>query len=488
MTTAGVTQTSATATVSTPGGNRNARSADNCAFGEALIANKARPGQAEATAKTKTSGHHWRQEDDVSAADCGAELRLADASELEVGDDILDAVDPDTSEEIGTEANEKEEDASFPAQMKAEQAISAMMAMAPIKQHSPAVDPAAAEIDDAGVASRSSGANKDLTIGTASDPFGEQLRVRLGSVEAGAETRLSASATETATFLSSATSLGRRSVTTAEPTVASTKKNAGESKIGSEGKDARHAAPPTGSAEAKLAAEDAVPVSLTLGAGETGGGGGNSDGSGSRNTPRGRGEPVAAKVSVLSQQMAPAPAAVPGLSANAAAIVSALDADLGWRPASASSAQSAQALKGTQPMRSLKIQLHPAELGMVTANLKTSGEQLSVELQVDNQEAYHRLSADSDAIVKSLRSLGYDIDRVSVQQPQAASASVARSDASADAGSFSRDASSFQPGSSGSGGERFGGQASGRGHGSGTEHTDQAQAMHQNRTGGGLYI
>src|SRR5262249_20522446 len=125
---------------------------------------------------------------------------------------------------------------------------------------------------------------------------------------------------------------------------------------------------------------------------------------------------------------------------------------------------------------------------VVTANLKASGEHLSVELQVDNNDAYHRLSADSDAIVKSLRSLGYDIDRVSIQQPQAATASVARTDASASAGSFSHDTSSFQPGNSGGGNERFGGQTSGRGNGGGAERNDQTQPVHHNRAGSGLYI
>ena len=41
--------------------------------------------------------------------------------------------------------------------------------------------------------------------------------------------------------------------------------------------------------------------------------------------------------------------------------------------------------------QSLKIQLHPAELGMVTATLRFAGEQLSIELQVENHEAYQRL-------------------------------------------------------------------------------------------------
>jgi chemotaxis protein MotD len=199
-----------------------------------------------------------------------------------------------------------------------------------------------------------------------------------------------------------------------------------------------------------------------------------------------RSDPSAAvKVSVVAQQAAPAPPA-PTLSANAAAIISA--AEQGWRAAAESPAQSALVLKGAQAMRSLKIQLHPAELGVVTASLKATGEHLSVELRVDNREAYHRLSADSDAIVKSLRALGYDIDRVSIHQPQAVSATAARPDAGSGTASFSRDASSFQPGNSGGNGERFGGQTDGRGYGDGTQRNDHAQPINQDRAGGGLYI
>ena len=81
--------------------------------------------------------------------------------------------------------------------------------------------------------------------------------------------------------------------------------------------------------------------------------------------------------------------------------------------------------------QSLKIQLHPAELGMVTATLRFAGEQLSIELKVENHEAYRRLSSDSEAIVKSLRDLGYDIERVSVLQPSIAASAAARSEGAA---------------------------------------------------------
>ena len=196
-------------------------------------------------------------------------------------------------------------------------------------------------------------------------------------------------------------------------------------------------------------------------------------------------QPVAAKVSVVAQQAAPAPAVA---SVNATAIVSAIGADQARQLASTSPVQQAQVFRTAQPMRSLKIQLHPAELGMVTANLKAAGEQLHVELQVENHEAYRRLSADHDAIVKSLQSLGYDIDRVSIQQPQAVSTTAARVETHLDSGSFSRDASAFQSGNSGNGSERSNGQANGRRHGGDAQGSDQPQAVVQNRAGSGVYI
>jgi chemotaxis protein MotD len=198
-------------------------------------------------------------------------------------------------------------------------------------------------------------------------------------------------------------------------------------------------------------------------------------------------QPAAAKVTLVGQQAVPAPVA-PALSANAAAVVATIAGEQGWRFAGTATAGSALASKSTQPMRSLKIELHPAELGTVTANLKASGGQLSVELKVENHEAYARLSADSDAIVKSLRSLGYDIDRVSIQQPQAATTVVAGADASAGQGQLSRDTSSFQPGSPGSGSERFGGQTNRQGSRNDGQHHAEPREIAQDRAGGSLYI
>ncbi|MGN6465781.1 MAG: flagellar hook-length control protein FliK [Rhizobiaceae bacterium] len=73
---------------------------------------------------------------------------------------------------------------------------------------------------------------------------------------------------------------------------------------------------------------------------------------------------------------------------------------------------------GSLPVQSLSIQLRPVELGTVTANLKYSGSGLTIDIQVETPDAQRRLSSDSSDIVKSLQSLGFQIDKVTVRQVQ----------------------------------------------------------------------
>lgn len=102
--------------------------------------------------------------------------------------------------------------------------------------------------------------------------------------------------------------------------------------------------------------------------------------------------------------------------------------------------------------QSFSIQLHPSELGMVTASLKFAREQLTIEIQVENAEAYRALSKDSESLVKALRGLGYEIDRVTVLQPMPAASNHARPDASPN-----------MPAQSGRSGDQTGTGASGNG-------------------------
>ena len=125
---------------------------------------------------------------------------------------------------------------------------------------------------------------------------------------------------------------------------------------------------------------------------------------------------VAPRATVLSEQSIPAP-----MSSTTLVLVDSIASSGALIPVADRPAVDAiQTLIAPAPAQSLKIQLHPAELGMVTATLRFAGEQLSIELKVENKEAYQRLSVDSETIVKSLRGLGYDIDRVTVLQPSIA--------------------------------------------------------------------
>jgi chemotaxis protein MotD len=114
------------------------------------------------------------------------------------------------------------------------------------------------------------------------------------------------------------------------------------------------------------------------------------------------------EIRVVSIQRAPAPA--PAVGSDQSSLAPRAGAS------EAAHLQTSQQGEAGKMVQTLKIQLQPAELGTVTAKLRLMGEQLMVDLQVESTEARHRLSTDSDSIVKALRSLGYDIDRVTIQQ------------------------------------------------------------------------
>lgn len=84
---------------------------------------------------------------------------------------------------------------------------------------------------------------------------------------------------------------------------------------------------------------------------------------------------------------------------------------------SAAAAQSSEPIHQTaQPkaLNTLKIQLNPAELGVVTATMKLNGDNLQVQLRVENIDAYRMLSEDSSSIVKALKGQGFGIDQINL--------------------------------------------------------------------------
>lgn len=129
---------------------------------------------------------------------------------------------------------------------------------------------------------------------------------------------------------------------------------------------------------------------------------------------------VQPRVNVLgfTAAIAPANTTNPLLGTTAAGVVAAMESEPTWRSAAMDSAAAA-ATRGTlnaSGVNTLRIQLNPAELGTVTARLTAAGEQLSVEIEVETSDARQRLNSDSESILKSLRAIGYDIDKVVITQ------------------------------------------------------------------------
>ncbi len=196
---------------------------------------------------------------------------------------------------------------------------------------------------------------------------------------------------------------------------------------------------------------------------------------------------------------APVPGAQAGQQAAASAqsttLASAVDGLARLLPRQA---QQVQAVPG-QPLvpampgaHSLKIQLRPESLGLVTATLRMQGDKLNVEMTTEKAEAYDRLKGETQALTKSLREMGLQVDQIVVQPPQAAATSAARADTG---GAFSnlpgqRDQQQFASGSDASGqggGAPQRGQARGE-NDNGSQTRQPASSVNDARSGGSLVI
>ena len=138
-------------------------------------------------------------------------------------------------------------------------------------------------------------------------------------------------------------------------------------------------------------------------------------------------------------------------AANSASVVSSLSSDPEWKaalqPGSALSNAAAWTSTG-KVVNTLKIQMNPIELGLVTATMRLRGEELTVELTVETRAAYQQLADDQRKIVEALRAQGFAVDQVTISL-----ASAERADTS---------------GQNGSQGQAFGQQASQGGEGNGS--------------------
>lgn len=196
----------------------------------------------------------------------------------------------------------------------------------------------------------------------------------------------------------------------------------------------------------------------------------------------------ASRASIVAEQNFPAPASQ-AMSETARSVIDAIASSESPAHAAATAANGPKAgAPVAVPAHILKIELHPAELGTVTASMRLSGEQLSIELKPETYEAHRRLTSDSEAIVKSLRALGFDVDKVTILQPSIATTPAARADAAQPGIATGRDQSSFQQGNSGGNGDGMSGQQSGRNRGD-ERHQDQRPGQpSREHPGSGLFI
>ncbi len=104
-------------------------------------------------------------------------------------------------------------------------------------------------------------------------------------------------------------------------------------------------------------------------------------------------------------------------ASNAAVVTSQISTSPEWAPVLKSGAE---ALTPTVPgsagkaLDTLKIQMNPIDLGMVTATLRLKDDELHVQLRVETGEAFRQLSDDQGEMVKALRAQGFAVDQVSV--------------------------------------------------------------------------
>ncbi|MDW9365009.1 flagellar hook-length control protein FliK [Sinorhizobium meliloti] len=102
---------------------------------------------------------------------------------------------------------------------------------------------------------------------------------------------------------------------------------------------------------------------------------------------------------------------------NATSVTTAIAGDSGWAEALQSSAATTKPEAWSQAgktLSTLKIQMHPVDLGMVTATLRLKDDELQVDLKVETGEAFRQLRDDQSEMVKALRAQGFAVDQVNI--------------------------------------------------------------------------
>lgn len=104
-------------------------------------------------------------------------------------------------------------------------------------------------------------------------------------------------------------------------------------------------------------------------------------------------------------------------NSNSAAVTAALSGDSEWARAMEPSSALSNAAEWTSTgkvVNTLKIQMNPLDLGLVTATMRLSGDALTVDLKVETGAAYRQMKEDHGKILEALRSRGYAVENVTI--------------------------------------------------------------------------
>lgn len=104
-------------------------------------------------------------------------------------------------------------------------------------------------------------------------------------------------------------------------------------------------------------------------------------------------------------------------NSNAFAITNAIARDpVASAPVATTAAASSSPVQSStgKVLNTLKIQMHPIDLGLVTATLRLKDDELHVDLKVETGDAFRQLSDDQNEMVKALRAQGFAVEEINI--------------------------------------------------------------------------
>jgi len=141
-----------------------------------------------------------------------------------------------------------------------------------------------------------------------------------------------------------------------------------------------------------------------------------------------------------------------------------------------------------QPLKVLTVQLHPAELGVVTIRIALRNDTLELQIETDRHDTARLVHADREALSSQLRSAGYGVETLTVRavDPSSAPASLGSSLPGSPEGAPQSQAGGSQPDARASGGRAHAEQDRNL-HGSRRDSNDEQDGA-RHRPGDGLYV